>query len=282
MSAIPFAARLPWVLWVVCLAGAVLGQAGAQEKARPAPARVVHALVALCDNATQGIQKVPAKIGNGDDPDSNLYWGCSDGLRAYFKKSASWRLVESRREAPPAVVLERCVFKHKTRDVWLVAHAYRGAEMKACLTAFLEASAGLRAEPVEVKDGTSVVTLAGPGGADFLAFIGHNGLMDQQLAFQPTRRAPGATVPVAVFCCVSDSYFTAGLRYSGAEPVLMTSQLMYPGAFLLSATLEGWLAGEAPPRLLERAAAAYARNQGISVKAARGVFRVPAPAEKTR
>lgn len=57
---------------------------------------------------------------------------------------------------------------------------------------------------------------------------------------------------------------------------------MYPGAFLLSATLEGWLAGEAPPRLLERAAAAYVRNQGISVKAARGVFRVPAPAEKTR
>lgn len=31
-------------------------------------ARVLHVLVALCDNEHQGIVPVPAKIGNGDDP----------------------------------------------------------------------------------------------------------------------------------------------------------------------------------------------------------------------
>ncbi|HST23582.1 MAG TPA: hypothetical protein VLR90_20895, partial [Blastocatellia bacterium] len=36
--------------------------------------RVIHVLVALCDNEHQGIVPVPAKIGNGDDPQNNLYW----------------------------------------------------------------------------------------------------------------------------------------------------------------------------------------------------------------
>ncbi|EDY21883.1 hypothetical protein CfE428DRAFT_0008 [Chthoniobacter flavus Ellin428] len=41
----------------------------------PAPAAEIHVFVALADNATQGIVPVPAKIGNGDDAEHNLYWG---------------------------------------------------------------------------------------------------------------------------------------------------------------------------------------------------------------
>jgi hypothetical protein len=37
--------------------------------------RIVHIFVALADNASQGIERVPAKIGNGDDAENNLYWG---------------------------------------------------------------------------------------------------------------------------------------------------------------------------------------------------------------
>src|SRR5687768_2778496 len=42
--------------------------------------RVVHVFVALCDNEYQGIVPVPARIGNGDDPDNNLYWGAAYGV----------------------------------------------------------------------------------------------------------------------------------------------------------------------------------------------------------
>jgi hypothetical protein len=35
----------------------------------------VRVYVALCDNESQGIVPVPAKIGNCNDPDQNLYWG---------------------------------------------------------------------------------------------------------------------------------------------------------------------------------------------------------------
>ncbi len=35
--------------------------------------KTVKVFVALCDNKTQGIVPVGEKIGNGDDPDANLY-----------------------------------------------------------------------------------------------------------------------------------------------------------------------------------------------------------------
>ena len=37
--------------------------------------RIVHVFVALADNVNQGIVPVPAKLGNGEDPVHNLYWG---------------------------------------------------------------------------------------------------------------------------------------------------------------------------------------------------------------
>jgi hypothetical protein len=55
-----------------------------------ASAREIRAIVALADNATQGIIPVPAKIGNGNDPDHNLYWGCSEALKPVLKRSADW------------------------------------------------------------------------------------------------------------------------------------------------------------------------------------------------
>ena len=47
---------------------------------------------------------------------------------------------------------------------------------------------------------------------------------------------------------------------------------MYPGAFILHAALEGWMNGESFSEIRQRAAVSYARNQKISIKAARGVF----------
>src|SRR5258705_8709276 len=57
--------------------------------------KTIHIYVALCDNKYQGIVPVPAKIGNGQDPDNNLYWGCAFGIRTYFKNSREWKLIES-------------------------------------------------------------------------------------------------------------------------------------------------------------------------------------------
>jgi hypothetical protein len=58
--------------------------------------RVIHVLVALCDNENQGIVPVPAHLGNGDDPARNLYWGAGNGVKTFFSKSKDWqKLIES-------------------------------------------------------------------------------------------------------------------------------------------------------------------------------------------
>src|ERR1700741_56402 len=35
----------------------------------------IHVFVAMVDNEHQDVQPVPAKIGNGEDLENNLYWG---------------------------------------------------------------------------------------------------------------------------------------------------------------------------------------------------------------
>ena len=214
--------------------------------------RRIHVFVALCDNATQGIVKVNARIGNGDDPPHNLYWGCSDGLSSYFKKSSKWKLIKTEK-AVSEKILERLTFQHANMaNVTLVAEAYRGSEMKSCLIDFFKAAG-------DAKDTKTKM----------VAFIGHNGLMDH----------PGLQIPegngkrdAIVLGCVSNAYFSGKLKKMSVRPVLMTKSLMYPGAFILHDALEGWLRGESKAQLRERAAKAYARNQKISVSGGRSVF----------
>ena len=64
----------------------------------PEGAKRIHVFVALCDNESQGIVPVGEKIGNGDDPEANLYWGCSDGLKSYFSRSSKWKLISNQSE----------------------------------------------------------------------------------------------------------------------------------------------------------------------------------------
>jgi hypothetical protein len=215
--------------------------------ADPAPKRV-RVFVALCDNATQGIIKVPPKIGNGDDLDNNLYWGCDEGFRSVFREASGWKRVKQEKPAS-GPVLERLEFKHAS-GASLVAEAYRGSQMKQCL---LDFESTLRS-----------------GSCDLVAFIGHNGLMDEMLPVQSA--APARSADAMVLCCISQGYFADRIQAQGGRPVLLTTQLMYPGAFLLRDALAVWLKGGTPASLRDAAARAYAKNQGLSVKAAMGVF----------
>lgn len=71
---------------------------------------------------------------------------------------------------------------------------------------------------------------------------------------------------------MSERYFKERLTSLGAKPVLLTTQLMYPGAFILRDSLPLWAKGSPLPEIRQSAAAAYSRNQKISQKSAAGVF----------
>jgi hypothetical protein len=132
----------------------------------------------------------------------------------------------------------------------LIAEAYRGSEIRQCVQDFEAAASSNQFYLV--------------------AFIGHNGLMDFQL--DPPAKSEGNDTEVMVFCCVSEKYFGDRLRALGCRPILMTQQLMYPGSFLLHAGIEKWRSGGSNTVLREAAATAYAKNQKISVRAAKAIF----------
>ncbi len=235
-------------------------------------AKVIHLYVALCDNASQGIAPVPKNIGNGDDAPNNLYWGCSDGARPIFSKSKEWKRLSAGKVDSQPEVLERLVFEHKTNGAILVADAWRGSNIKECMTAYRKALSGQEYESLSLKIGDKDAKLNIRGGADLLVFIGHNGLMEFKVPDYPANPNRKQAVDAMVLCCKSEKYFPTHLEQSGANPIMLTASNMYPGAFILHDVLPGWFAGEAPAELRMRAAKAYAKNQGISTRGASTVF----------
>src|SRR5215471_4997225 len=157
------------------------------SEAQSSPQRTVHVFVALADNQHQGIVPVPARLGNGLDATHNLYWGAAAGVKTFFARSPDWTLLMCR-ERPKAEVLERCVFKHRRADVYLVADAYRGDEIRQTILDFLDAASGGSPEPITVPVASSTVSLAARGGADLLAYVGHDGLMEFRLPIVPLKR----------------------------------------------------------------------------------------------
>jgi hypothetical protein len=231
------------LLSILFIASAVLTQAAPKQ---------VRVFVALCDNKTQGIMPVGEKIGNGDDPESNLYWGCSDGFGSFFRHSSRWKVTASDKDVS-ATILRRLTLRHAEGDIDLVADAYRGSQIKQCIKDFEEAACSNK--------------------FDLVAFIGHNGLMDLKL--EVPNKTEGNDTEVVVLCCVSESYFGDRLLALGCRPMLMTQQLMYPGSFILHSAIEKWRTGGSRADIRAAAATSYAKNKKISVRAATGVFAPP-------
>ncbi len=203
--------------------------------------------VALADNVNQGIVPVPAKLGNGEDPGNNLYWGAAYGVKTFFKRHSDWALVPSEGALPPDV-LERAVFEHRASKTRLTADAYRGAAIKKAIEAFLTEAAG--------------------GEGELAVYVGHDGLMDFSLDQLPTK-ADDKTRDAIILACISKSYFDKPLAATGARPLLWTTGLMAPEAYTLAAALDGWIANESATQIRDRAADAYHQYQKCGVKAAR-------------
>lgn len=225
----------------------------------------IHVFVALCDNRYQGIVPVPAAIGNGQDPDNNLYWGCGFGIRTYFNNSPQWTLVK--KYPVDSIVLQRIVFKHKSANAYLVADAYNGKYIQQCTVDFLESCSG------EKKDTLSIGNIRGGiyGHAKLVAYIGHNGLMDFTLT-RSFKNRDHRKRDAIILTCISRSYFSPFLSVAKANPLLWTTGLMCPEAYTLHDALQSYLSNTSAESIRNSAAAAYSKFQKCSVKAARNLL----------
>ncbi len=228
--------------------------------------KTIHVLVALCDNKYQGIVPVPEKIGNGQDPDQNLYWGAGYGVRTYFTKSKEWKLLKS--EKKDSIRMERLIFQNAAdKNYYLVADAYDGQYIKNCTKDFLYSSSGQMKDAIAINN----TKIGVYGNAQLVSYIGHDGLMDFQLS-ESFKNTDGKTRDCIILACYSKRFFSPLLRDAQANPLVWTSHLMATEAYILHDALTGYIRNESAEQIRSRAALAYSKYQKCSVKAARNLL----------
>lgn len=229
--------------------------------------KTIHTFVALCDNQYQGIVPVPAKIGNGQDPKNNLYWGCGYGVKSFFKlKTTDWKLIATL-PSPDTIILERVLFKHTQKNVYMLADAYDGKYIKQCIEDYMRTLNGQVKERIFYNQDT----IAFGGNDELVAYTGHDGLMEFSIDIDYQEQTTNNRDAI-ILACYSKSYFENEVRQSGANPILWTTHLMAPEAYTLKAAIDGWLNGESGSEIDERAAQTYNQYQKCGIKGARNLF----------
>jgi hypothetical protein len=273
-------AFLPFILMVIFVGCTSAGKSGPppakrsnESKAPRNSVTVTHVFVALCDNVNQGIVPVAPSLGNGDDPERNLYWGAAFGVKTFFSKSRDWLPLKTETISNkfPKYILDRRIFKHRTQQVFIVAEAYRGIQIKRATEDFLAAAAGIPGETLNISAEGKTLTLNVGGSADLVAYIGHDGLMDFALTSFPKKQDQEKRDAI-ILACASKRYFADSLRKTGANPLLWTTNLMAPEAYILSAAIDGWLRKETDEEIRVRAAKAYDKYQNCGLKSANKLF----------
>lgn len=226
--------------------------------------KTIHVKVALCDNKYQGIVKVPKGIGNGQDANNNLYWGCGYGIRTFFKKKPEWK--EVKRYPANGICLERIVFKHITKPYYLVADAYDGKYIKQCTVDFLNACSGIKKDSLKLDENISIGI---EGCAKLVAYIGHNGLMDFTLTHSKFTNTDGQKRDAIILACASKQYFSTFLKSANANPLVWTTNLMCPEAYTLYDAVKSYINGDSASKIRENAASAYSQYQKCSLGAAK-------------
>jgi hypothetical protein len=227
--------------------------------------KTIHVFVALCDNKYQGITRVSAALGDGQNINTNLYWGARYGVRAYFKNSSEWKLLASRKEK--GIILERLIFKHAEKNYFLIADAYDGKYIKQCTLDFLNSGSGNKKDTLKING----KTIGTSGNASLLAYIGHDGLMDFQLS-ETFINTDNIKRDMIILACYSKKYFTPVLEQANVNMLVWTTNLMAPEAYTLHDALTGYVNGETNEEIREKAAVAYSKYQECSLNAAKGLL----------
>jgi hypothetical protein len=233
-----------------------------------AQVKTIHVFVALCDNEHQGIVRVPKAIGDGKNPSTNLYWGAGYGVKHFFdKKSPDWVLIKTIKQ-PDSVILERILFKHVSKEIYLLADAYDGEQIKTCIKDFLRASNGQTSIPIAIDS----TTLYFGGKANLISYVGHDGLMEFTIDIDYTTNKIQTPKDVIILACFSKEYFAPHIKKAQANPILWTTHLMAPEAYTLKAAIDGWIRKESGTQIDERAAQTYNQYQKCGITGARNLF----------
>ena len=224
----------------------------------------IHIIVALCDNKYQGIVKVAPALGNGQQPATNLYWGAAYGVKTFFsQKQSDWKLIYTQKSVSDTI-LERLIFKHKTKPAYLMADAYDGRYIKPAMENMFDYASGNKSISVSILDQQVFFG----GASNIIGYAGHDGLMDFSID-KTFKKKNKNQIDAIMLSCYSKPYFTNHLKNTGATPLLWSTGLMAPEAYILHDALAAKLNNADGNNIREAAAKAYAKYQKCSINAAR-------------
>ncbi len=248
---------------------------------------VVQVHVPLCDNDV--LRCGGGRLGDGDDPDGNLYWATSGGFRGWFgRRGSAWKQVLLVRNPQPDVLELRVWRRWMTPSgrlrargarrrfaVYVVAHAWRGESIGRAMAAY---AADLFAAPgqvrrVELPDGTE---LAAGGSARVVAFVGHNGWMDVGRFRWPKQAARALRRGTIAVACITEDYLVPAVPGPGRVPLLFTRSLLFAGAHAFEGAVTGFAQGRDLAGIRDGAVRAYASGQDKPLGRVRAAFTNPA------
>jgi hypothetical protein len=241
---------------------------------------VVQVHVPLCDSSVTRCGN--AKLGDGDQPSTNLYWATTPGFGKWFeRRGTGWtRLLRATEPAATGDpdVLELRVYKQSIKapaswrergapgrfDVILVIHAWRGTAIDRALDAYARDVSQATLRSITLADGS---VLAAGGAAQLVAFVGHNRLMDLD-AYQWPEPGSVAKGTIAIACHTA-AYMKRDVSAPTRVPLLMTTDFLFSNAAPLEASVLAFARGEGYAAIRRTAAEAYA---GVRKRELRHVF----------
>ena len=249
---------------------------------------VVQVHVPLCDNDI--IPCGNARLGDGDNPDTNLYWATSPGFGRWFtRKRSGWTLVldGDATTAGDADVLDVRVYRRRVRasrawraagaparfDLYVVAYAWRGAAIDRALDAYAADLYAATPRTLTLDDDTE---LAAGGAARIVAYVGHNRLMDVDAYAWPAAADDAPAKGAVAIACHTAAYMEDTVPAAARVPLLFTRDFLFANAAPLEGAVLAFAEGGDYAAIRRRAAAGYADAQDRAPKKVLGAFTNPA------
>ncbi|MEO6777467.1 MAG: hypothetical protein ABI467_31360 [Kofleriaceae bacterium] len=231
------------------------------------------------------------KLGDGDNPDTNLYWSTTPGFGEWFaRRGGGWKRVlkQDASETGDADILAVLVYRRTVTasaawvkrgaphqfELDVVIHGWRGKAIDRALAAYADDVSGKGTrELVVTNQSAHKTTLEAGGAAQLVAFVGHNRLMDLDTFTWPEPgKVPQGAIAIA---CDTAPYMKQQVSAATRVPLLMTSDLLFANAAPLEAAVLAFASGGGYAEIRKDAATAYAKIQQVQVRRVWGTFTNP-------
>ena len=240
---------------------------------------VVEVHAPLCDSSI--IACGNAKLGDGDNPDTNLYWSTTPGFGEWFaRRGSGWKRVlkQSADATGDKDILAVHVYRRSitTPAAWrkrgapkqfeldIVVHGWRGKAIDRALGAYARVSG--KASELVLDDNTR----SSGGAAQSSRSSGTTGSWTSTSSSGAAARREGH---IAIACDTAP--YMAQVPAATRVPLLMTSDLLFANAAPLEAAVLAFARGGGYAQIRKDATSAYADVQKETFKHVSGVFTNP-------